>query len=45
MRAEKERLQKISALNSFQNSDFALDTLFQHVQNTQIAKAQSNSKK
>lgn len=27
-RGEMERLQKISALNSFANTDFALDTIF-----------------
>ena len=37
-RGEMERLQKISSLNSFANADFALDTIFQHVQNTQLAK-------
>ena len=36
-RGEMERLQKIGSLNSFANTDFALDTIFQHVQNTQLA--------
>ena len=38
MKEEMQRLQKIGSLSSFQNSEFALDTIFQHVQNTQIAK-------
>ena len=33
---EMERINKFSSMASFSNTDFALDTLFQHVQNTQL---------
>jgi len=34
MAEELERIHKISNNSQFMDSDFALDTIFQHVQNT-----------